>query len=273
MFKVLFVGKGTITVSLAGCLNDQGWKVQYHRHSMGPMTEVDCAQYDYVVSCMPDAQVASEVWGDLLISALRHNARNTVFVEMSTLTKIEAVSINKAFCSETIKFIEAPFTGSKQGALSGSLVYFCFSNTVLPDLDVYLKSTSKKIYTFDSPGAATQFKLFYNLWGLTSLGLLGQMLHVMRSLPQSELARQIIKSHPEFWMGTIAKDKLDQSLNREFDDVHCKLKYAKKDIRYAINEFSEYRLDLSKTLLSVLEHEKVQIDDGLDFTSMCDFFK
>ena len=273
MYSVLFIGKGTITTSLAMCLKGKAWHVYYHRRGMGLVTDIDTSLYNYVVCCLPDADIARSIWSDLLIAGARSPERNTVYIDISTLTHETIIDIHHAFSQEKLTFIEAPFTGSKTGAVSGELVYFAFSNSVLPNVDTFLQSTSRMIHGFKSPGAATRFKLFYNLWGLTSLALLGQMLPVLRSLPQPDLVADILMSHTEFWMGAIAKDKLDQSMRRYFNDVHCKLKYAKKDMRYAINEFSECGLDLSRALLLMLTQKSGSSDDNLDFTSMCEFFK
>ena len=273
MYSVLFIGKGTITTSLGTYLSRQAWRVDYHRRGMGEVTNIDTSNYDYVVCCTPDADIALHIWSDVLIAGMKCKKRKTVYIDLSTLTYEAIISIHQAFSQAKLTFIEAPFTGSKTGALSGQLVYFSFSDSVLPDADSFLQYTSRKIHGFKSPGAATRFKLFYNLWGLTALGLLGQMLPVLRSLSQPDLVIDILTSHPEFWMGPIAKDKLDQSLKREFKDVHCKLKYAKKDMRYAIDEFSACDLDLSRTLLLILTQKDSPSEDNLDFTSIGEFFK
>lgn len=273
MYRVLFIGKGTITTALAKCLKRQAWSVHHHRRGMGRVADIDTSLYDYVVCCLPDAEIARGVWSDVLIASVKCNKRKTVFIDISTLTCEAINSIHYAFSQAKLTFIEAPFTGSRTGALSGELVYFAYSDPALPGADTFLLCTSRKIHCFNSPGAATRFKLFYNLWGLTALGLLGQMLPVLRTFSQPDLAVEILTSHPEFWMGPIVKDKLDQCMSRDFNDVHCMLRHAKKDMRYAIDEFSQYQLDLSRTLLSVLARKVGTSDDTLDFTSMCEFFK
>ncbi|GFM89772.1 hypothetical protein PSCICO_51710 [Pseudomonas cichorii] len=273
MSKVLFIGKGIITTSLGKHLDSCAWKVSHHHREEGNLNTCDLSLYDYVVSCLPDAETAKKVWDDILISAVASKAHKTVFIEISTLTCETIKNINADFCREHFTFIEAPFTGSKTGALNGSLIYFAASDIASPEHDVFLKSTSSKIYNFQNIGTPTQFKLFYNLWGLTSLGLMGQMLQIMRSLPQAELISEILTSHEGFWMNTIARQKLHQSLSQQYDDVHCKLKYATKDIRYALDEFRDYNLDLSKHLLSLLEKDGAQHYNDLDFTSMCELFR
>lgn len=273
MYRVLFIGKGTITTALATCLKRQAWSVHYHRRGMGSVTDIDTSVYDYVVCCLPDAEIARGVWNDVLIASVNSNIRNTVFIDISTLTCETINTIHHAFSQTKLAFIEAPFTGSRTGAFSGELVYFAYSEVALPAADMFLQCTSRMIHCFNRPGAATEFKLFYNLWGLTALGLLGQMLSVLRTFSQSDLAVDILTSHPEFWMGPIVKDKLDQCMKRDFDDVHCRLKHAKKDLCYAIDEFSECQLNFSRALLSVLSNKSGPSDDTLDFTSMCEFFK
>lgn len=273
MYSILFIGKGIITTSLAQSLESGNWKVDHHRREGKDLDAINLSKYDYVVSCLPDAEIAGKAWSDILVSALNSKARKTTFIDISTLTCEATIKINDAFCREKLTFIEAPFTGSKTGALNGSLVYFTFSDMAVPKTDIFLKCTSSKIYSFNNIGAPTQFKLFYNLWGLTSLGLLGQMLQIMNAIPQKDLVSEIITSNEEFWMGAVAKQKLHQSLSRTYEDIHCKLKYAKKDIKYAMDEFSDYKLDLSRCLLSILEENRPQQYDDLDFTSMCEFFR
>jgi 3-hydroxyisobutyrate dehydrogenase-like beta-hydroxyacid dehydrogenase len=272
MFSVLFIGKGIISTSLTKRLNNENWKVDYFRREKEHLETINLSKYDYVVSCLPDAEIASRAWSDILVSALNSNAYRTIFIDISTLTCEAAIKINDAFCREKLTFIEAPFTGSKTGALNGSLVYFACSDSTVPAADLFLKCTSSKIYNFSKAGAPTQFKLFYNLWGLTSLGLLGQMLQIMNSMPHKDLVAEIVTTNEDFWMATVAKQKLHQCLSQSYENIHCKLKYAKKDITYALNEFSNYRLDLSRCLLFILEESRKQQYDDLDFTSMYEFF-
>lgn len=99
------------------------------------------------------------------------------------------------------------------------------------------------------------------------------MLRLLEALPQNELAATIITSHDDFWMNSIAQQKLNQSLARNHHDIHCKLKYAKKDIKYALDEFSDYKLDLSHCLLSILDSDQSIGYDELDFTAMSELFK
>lgn len=273
MYSLLFIGKGTITSSLARSLGNAHWRVDHHRRNGKDLSTIDISKYDYVVSCLPDAEIAEKIWHDILASALNSNARRTTFVDISTLTCETTIKINGAFCREKLIFIEAPFTGSKTGASTRNVIYFAYSERAAPENDIFLRYTSSKIYTFKTIGAATQFKLFYNLWGLTSLGLLGQMLQIINCLPQKDLVAEIITSNDDFWMGAVAKQKLHQSLCRAYDDIHCKLKYAKKDMQYAMDEFGDYKLDLSRCLLSILEENKSQQYADLDFTSMCEFFR
>ncbi|MDR9862707.1 MULTISPECIES: NAD(P)-binding domain-containing protein [Pseudomonas] len=273
MYSVLFIGKGTITSSLAKFLATKQWNVAFHQRSAGALVTLDLSQYDFVVSCLPDAVIADKVWRGLLDLALASNARNTQFIELSTLTCKIIVDINDSFCRANLAFFEAPFTGSRSGAITGSLIYFASSDYAPPECNAFLQATSSKIYTFDKLSAATQFKLFYNLWGLSCLGLMGQMLPLMNSLQQRDLAFEIITSNNDFWMGAIARQKLSQSLSENYEDIHCKLKYAIKDIRYALAEFSENRLDMSQHLLSLLESENARPYDEFDFTSMHALFK
>jgi 3-hydroxyisobutyrate dehydrogenase-like beta-hydroxyacid dehydrogenase len=273
MYSVLFIGKGVITTSLEKSLDKCIWRAHHYRREVEDFNAINLSTYDYVVSCLPDAEVATKAWDDILFSAINSKAQNTKFIDISSLTREAIITINKAFCREKLTFIEAPFTGSKTGALNGRLVYFASSETVTPETDIFLKCTSSKIYRFDNVGAPTQFKLFYNLWGLTSLGLLGQMLEILNSIPQKELAFEILTSNQEFWMGAIAKQKLLQCLSRKYEDLHCKLIYAKKDIKYAIDEFSDCKLELSRCLLSVLEENWSEEYADLDFTAMCEFFR
>ncbi|WPO46648.1 NAD(P)-binding domain-containing protein [Pseudomonas sp. S1Bt23] len=273
MYSVLFIGKGTITTSLSKSLDTKEWRVDHHTRAGKKISETNLAGYDYVVSCLPDTETAEMLWNETLVSALRNRAYKTVFIDISTLTPTTIKKINDAFHQEKLTFIEAPFTGSKTGALNGSLIYFTSSDTVPPESDTFLKSTSSKIYKFDSIGTPTQFKLLYNLWGLTSLGLLGQMSQIINGLPQADLMSEILTSNEDFWMGTIARQKLDQSLSQNYEDIHCKLKHAKKDIRYALNEFSDHKLDLSRCLLSILDEDRLQHYDDSDFTSMREFFQ
>lgn len=273
MYNILFIGKGLITTSLAEHLSKTEWKIDYFSRTMTRLNLIDFSEYDYVVSCLPSAEIATKVWNNILSAALTNQAFQTIFIELSTLTCSAIAQIGNSFNDEQLTFIEAPFTGSKTGALKGSLIYFVHSESADTQHDPFLKATSSKIYTFDLISTATQFKLFYNLWGLTTLGLLGQMLHLMETLPQSELAVKIITSHDDFWMNSIVRQKLNQSLARNHQDIHCKLKYAKKDIEYALDEFSGYRLDLSRCLLSILEADQSRCYDDLDFTAMSEFFQ
>lgn len=273
MYSILFIGKGIITTSLTKSLDNRIWKVYYHRREGENLGAINLSKYDYVVSCLPDADIATKAWNDILVSALNSKARRTKFIDISTLTRKAIITINRAFCHEKLTFIEAPFTGSKTGALNRRLVYFASSEMAEPETDLFLQCTSSKIYSFDNVGSPTQFKLFYNLWGLTSLGLLGQMLQILNSIPQTDLVSEILTSNEEFWMSAIAKQKPHQSLSRKYEDIHCKLKYAKKDLKYALDEFSDCKLDLSRCLQSILEQNRSQKYDDLDFTSMCEFFR
>ncbi|MGU9853430.1 NAD(P)-binding domain-containing protein [Pseudomonas koreensis] len=273
MHNVLFIGKGVITSSIASYLTGKEWCLDYYERSSTDLRTINISEYNFVVSCLPDAAIAKGIWNELLDCALTWKAYNTQFIEISTLTCEIITNINKIFCKEKFSFIEAPFTGSKSGALNGSLIYFAYSESTSPETNEFLKATSSRIYNFNGISGATQFKLFYNLWGLSCLGLMSQMLPLLNALPEKELAAEIVSSNDDFWMGAIARQKLSQSLSANYEDVHCKLKYAIKDIRYALDEFSGNKLDLSECLLAILDSEHTLAYENSDFTSMREFFR
>jgi 3-hydroxyisobutyrate dehydrogenase/2-hydroxy-3-oxopropionate reductase len=120
-------------------------------------------QSDCIFLCVGDTAMAREVL--LGPSGVIEGAKpGTVIADASTISAIESRDIGKAFAAKGLHYLDAPCTGSKAGAESGSLTFMIGGDKdVYDSVRPYLDGMGKRFYYCGGQGMGLDAKLSQNL--------------------------------------------------------------------------------------------------------------
>jgi 3-hydroxyisobutyrate dehydrogenase-like beta-hydroxyacid dehydrogenase len=279
--KVLFVGKGIITKELYGLLKPipqyDTWI--YRRNSsneVDPQITDDINQAldnaTVIISCVPNDNASKSFWHNQDVVNYLIN-KQPVCIEMSTLSYNFARELYEYFKEIKCRFIEMPFTGSKKGARTGKLSLFIKSNFVLSaEIESFLDVISTKKYIFHEAGKPTLFKLFYNIWGFCYLYFLSEFGPIIEECFQDESdVIEILKT--DGWMSGVCQGKLDNFLNNDYSNTAFPLKHAVKDIDYALDVFSKFKMPVTKRIAEIYHSIMSTKIENSDFSIICGIYR
>jgi len=279
--KVLFVGKGIITTELYGLLkpmsqydpwiyrrnasNEVDFKITHHIKQALDNTAM-------IISCVPDDNASEFFWKNQDVINYCNN-KQPVCIEMSTLSYNYARKLHEYFTEIKCRFVEMPFTGSKQGAHTGKLSLFLKSNFELStEIKSFLNVISIKKYVFHEEGKPTLFKLFYNIWGFSYLYFLSEFGPIIKECFQNEdNVIEILKT--DGWMSGVCRGKLDSFLIDNYSDTSFSLNHAIKDIDYALDIFSKFEMPVTRNIAKMY-HLVLNSENGnSDFSTICEIYQ
>jgi 3-hydroxyisobutyrate dehydrogenase-like beta-hydroxyacid dehydrogenase len=177
MAKLGFLGLGIMGAPMARHLIAAGHNVALWSHTADKATQLAataggfaCAtpaevakHSDYVFLCVGNTQMSREVilGADGLVSGA---APGLVIVDCSTVSPAESRAIASELAAKGIHFLDAPCTGSKGGAESGTLTFMVGGDKdVFERTRPYFEAMGKSLYYCGGPGLGLQAKLSQNL--------------------------------------------------------------------------------------------------------------
>src|SRR5882757_8364928 len=100
----------------------------------------------------------------------------------STVTPLAITVVAEAVAQRGARFVEAPFTGSKEAAEKGELVYYVAGDdAALREARPILEATSKQIIEFGQIGHATAIKLATNMVTAASVQAAAEALALLQA--------------------------------------------------------------------------------------------
>jgi 3-hydroxyisobutyrate dehydrogenase/2-hydroxy-3-oxopropionate reductase len=193
MARVGFLGLGIMGASMARHLIEAGHDVALWSYTADKAaqlaataggfacaTPAEVARHsDYVFLCVGDTRMSREVilGADGLASGA---APGLVIADCSTVSPAESRAIASELAAKEIYFLDAPCTGSKGGAESGTLTFMVGGDkSVFERTRPYLEAMGKSLYYCGGPGLGLQAKLSQNL-------ILGNLLQAFSQLTPSK---------------------------------------------------------------------------------------
>lgn len=241
---VAVLGLGIIGSRACARLRDAGWRVScWNRTPKGLPGECGTAEEAVsgagVVSIyLKDAPAVREVVGRILPSL----AAGTVVVNHSTVDLATTLWLDRVVGEAGCRFLDAPFTGSRNASADGQLVYYTGGDPALVErLEGFLKVTSRATLPCGGVGTATVVKLATNLISACTVQALSEALAI--ATRHGVEADCFIKAVMENASGSVlAGMKLPTMAAGNFE-THFSLDNMRKDSAYAIELACEAKLE------------------------------
>ncbi|MGI5451365.1 NAD(P)-binding domain-containing protein [Streptomyces sp. CA-243310] len=186
---------------------------------------------DIVLGCFADDGPSRAFWEHERVTAAVTEHR-PVCIELSTISPAWAEAWHSHIDAHGGIPVECPVTGSRPGAIAGTLSGFLHTPRQDPRTARTLGAFTHHRYAFSRPGNPARFKLIYNAWGAAIL----HTLSFARQLPlhlgdDYATAARIVTT--DGWMATIAASKLSRVEAGDYDDPDFALRHMLKDLHHA----------------------------------------
>ena len=211
-----------------------------------------------MLSTMAASEAVFDKEGDGLIAGV---SKGKIVVDCATLSPERMCKINSDILAKGGKFLEAPVSGSKVPAETGTLIFLCGGEeevykTALPALD----AMGKAHYLLGGVGRGSQMKLVVNMIMGTMMTAFSEGLALCEAtdLPQDKLLEVLdlgAMANPMFKM------KGPNMINSNYGP-HFPLKHAQKDMGLALDLATKTGLELPTTSASNEQYKTVLDSSG-----------
>lgn len=265
------LGLGIIGSRALERLRDGGWRVKgWNRTPKGLPDEVESpeeavAGADVISIYLKDRSAVREVFGRIF-GTLREGqiVLNHATVDLATTRWLDE-KCREAGC----RFLDAPFTGSKNASADGQLMYYVGGSSGLAaEVEPYLLATGKGLLPCGEVGTATVVKLATNLISACTVQALAEALaiSVSHGVPAEVFQEAVARNAHASGLSAM---KLPGMASGEFD-AHFSMSNMWKDSSYAIALANEAGLEVP-AICSVSTRMRKLCDEGLgdlDFSAL-----
>jgi 3-hydroxyisobutyrate dehydrogenase len=262
MQNITVFGLGIMGGGIARNLIKAGYAVMVHNRTQSkaqPLLDAGAAWAETPREAAANADVVISVVGDDTASramwlgergALAAMKAGAIGIEVSTLSMEWTRVLHSAAATRGVKFVDAPVTGSKVAAASGTLTFLVGGDDeTFAQVEPVLKACSATIIHFGPAGAGAAFKLINNMMAAVHIAALGEGLAMAdKAGLNQEAVRQALGigaiSSP------VVKMKLDNAARRDHSDTHFALRWMHKDVTYAMRLADELGVALPTVALT-----------------------
>ncbi|GEB57146.1 NAD(P)-binding domain-containing protein [Streptomyces gardneri] len=220
---------------------------------------------DVIIGCFADDEHSRAFWQHPRTTHVLADHRPAC-IELSTITPTWAEQWHLLLQDHGALPVECPVTGSRPGAIAGTLTAFLYSSAMDERAERVLGTFTRNRHRFTAPGHPARFKLVYNAWGATILHSLGVYAPLLPPLlgDDSATATEIITT--DGWMSVIASTKLHRIHRDDYSDPDFTATHMAKDLRYARELLG--RLPLLECTLKAFEETVKHSGPYADFTAV-----
>lgn len=172
----------------------------------------------------------------------RHLVLSHPTVSPLEIEKAAAIVLEKG-----AQFLDAPFTGSRDAAAAGKLIYYVGgSSKAIQRATPLLKISSQEIITMGSIGAATMIKLATNIIMGVQIKGLTEALELLKvaGISADYLVRALEQSAAN---SPVIRMKLKKILDSDFEP-HFSTKNMLKDLEHSLNVAADHDVNLAATV-------------------------
>ncbi|MCW1887253.1 NAD(P)-dependent oxidoreductase [Luteolibacter flavescens] len=260
---IAVLGLGIIGSRAASNLEKAGRRVRtWNRTPKGLPTEAASvedaiADADLVLLYLKDAPAVREIAARIFAAP----ARERVLVNHATIDLPTTRWLAEECAARGIGFLDCPFTGSREAAAGGALVYYAGGDDALIDrVEPVLLQSGKSVLRCGATGTATVMKLVTNLISACTVQALAESLATATS--HGIAPAQLVNAVSLNACGSVlAAMKLPTMAKGEFD-THFSLSNMLKDSRYVLDLAAEAGLE-TPAIRTVSQRMQELCDQGL----------
>mmetsp|Transcript_15929 Transcript_15929/g.23998 ORF Transcript_15929/g.23998 Transcript_15929/m.23998 type:complete len:297 (+) Transcript_15929:72-962(+) len=226
---------------------------------------VEKCDITYCMLSTPEASVAVFDGPDGVLAGVK---QGKTIIDCATLTPERMIEEEQQVISRGGRFLEAPVSGSKGPAETGTLIFLCAGGAdVYEEVKPALDAMGKANFYFGAVGQGTRIKLIVNMVMGTTMAAVSEGLALSQSLdlPSDKLLEVLD-------LGAVAcpmfKLKGPKMLSSSYDP-HFPLKHAQKDMKFALQLGEKNGLDLPTTAAANKEYVDIMTEHGdSDFSAV-----
>lgn len=245
METVGVIGLGIIGSRVAQCLRDADYHVYVWNRS--PKSEPN-----FVASPGEIAKLAKRIQifvanGEALVEVVRAMAGDLtsehVVINNCTADPESVVEAYQIAKEAGARFLDAPFTGSKEAAAQGALVYYVGGDSkVLERVAGILEVSSKQVLPVGRVGEATVLKIATNMISAATVEVLSEAYGLVKAAGMDpDRLRLAVENNA--CGSTLTSMKLPSIIEGDYD-THFSLKHMFKDAQYALSLAKDLQVDL-----------------------------
>jgi len=239
------IGLGIIGSRVVSALRKSGYQVWIHNRSPRP-------EPNFLSSPAEVAETAKHIQifvsdGPALLSVIKNLAPaltpDHVVMNHATISPHETREAADIVASRHAKFLDAPFTGSRDAAARGELVYYIGGDpAVLAEVRQVLEASSKQILEIGEIGQASVVKIATNLLAATAVEALAEA-HALLDKNGIDLRKLSLALQSHAVRSPLADMKIPGMISGDFEP-RFSLKHMFKDIQLALGLAAEKEIDL-----------------------------
>ncbi len=239
------IGLGIIGSRVVSVLRKNGYQVWLYNRSPRP-------EPNFLSSPAEVAEAARYIQifvsdGPALLSVVRNLAPaltpDHVIMNHATVSPHETKEAAEIVTARHAKFLDAPFTGSRDAAERGELVYYIGGEPdVLASVRPILETSSKSILEIGAVGQASIVKIATNLLAATAVEALAEA-HALLDKNGIELRKLSLALQSNVSRSPLADMKIPVMISGDFEP-RFSLKHMFKDIQLALGLAAEKEMDL-----------------------------
>lgn len=166
-----------------------------------------------------------------------------IVINCSTIALADTLAAAKMVTATGAEFLDAPFTGSKDAAADGQLVYYVGGSAeLLEKVRPLLEVSSKDIFHSGEIGSATVLKIATNMVSATIVGILSEAMAVVagQGIPLTKFQAALERNGAA---SGVSRMKVPSMIAADFSP-HFSLKNMLKDASFGLQLASESGLQL-----------------------------
>ena len=239
------IGLGIIGSRVVSALRKNGYQVWLHNRSPRP-------EPNFLSSPAEVAEAAKYIQifvsdGPALLGVVKNLAPaltpGHVVMNHATISPHETREAAEIVASRHAKYLDAPFTGSRDAAARGELVYYIGGDPeVLAEVRPVLQASSKQILEIGEIGQASVVKIATNLLAATAVEALAEA-HALLDKNGIDLRKLSMALQSHAVRSPLADMKIPGMISGDFEP-RFSLKHMFKDIQLALGLAAEKEIDL-----------------------------
>ena len=276
MYKILFIGIGTMGFPMAGYLsktNDVSvynrskekidkWQAIYKGKVVNDLSLIN-KEYDFVISCVGNDKDLQDITTSEN-GCLNQLKEDSIFIDHSTVSPKLVLELEKIFSQKKVTFLDAPISGGQSGAENGTLSIMVGGNKkAFIRCEELLKSYGKKIKFMGNPGSGQLTKIINQICIAGLIQGLSEAIYFMKQtdLSPEDVLDVISSGAAQSWQ---MENRFTTMVDNKFDFGFA-VDLMRKDLSITFEQAKEYGINLEVTKIVDDFYSEIQKMGGNQF--------
>jgi 3-hydroxyisobutyrate dehydrogenase len=250
--KIALLGTGLMGSRIAQRLAENGYEVSAYNRTISKAKELEKFNINVcgdVKSAVQNGEIIITMLSDykainaVLLADAAVSYKDKVVVQMSTIAPDENLILKKEIEKKGGSFVEAPVLGGITQAAKGELIVMAgASKTQFDELKELFSVIGNNVKLIGATGQASALKLSYNQMIATmNASYCMSLAYILDKGIDQDVFMDILRSSTLY--APAFDKKLNNYLNRDYENTNFSLKLLLKDVNLAVDELEKCRVD------------------------------